>query len=398
MVATLASEFQNHHEQALIKTVNESFNTSMSLPGNEPKFILLNTTTFFPIEYALIMFGYLMPFIIVITLVANTLVIIVLSQRHMRTPTNLVLLAMTISDLLTLLFPAPWYFYMYTLGNHSKVLYPVEACYAYYYMLEMIPNVFHTSSIWLTLLLAGQRYIYVCHLTTARDWCTVPRVKRAIFIVFLASFVTQFSRFLDRDFISVYVENSSTIKGCGMATASWISAFITEDLYFVIYYTFRLLFVHIGPCTALVVLNILLFKALNQAQLKRDKLFQKNRKSECKKLRDSNCTTLMLIVVVAVFLATEIPLAITTALHIIQNYFSLTIADYEVLNLIILITNFIIMSSCPINFAIYCGMSRQFRETFNDLFIAGALFSKKIELSKYSLTNGPRTSTNETIL
>jgi len=135
MVATLASEFQNHHEQALIKTVNESFNTSMSLPGNEPKFILLNTTTFFPIEYALIMFGYLMPFIIVITLVANTLVIIVLSQRHMRTPTNLVLLAMTISDLLTLLFPAPWYFYMYTLGNHSKVLYPVEACYAYYYML-----------------------------------------------------------------------------------------------------------------------------------------------------------------------------------------------------------------------------------------------------------------------
>ena len=90
----------------------------------------------------------------------------------MITPTNLVLLAMAISDLLTLVFPAPWYFYMYTLENHSEILYPTSACYIYHCMIEVVPAIFHTASIWLTLLLAIQRYIYVCHITLARTWCT----------------------------------------------------------------------------------------------------------------------------------------------------------------------------------------------------------------------------------
>lgn len=70
-----------------------------------------------------------------------------------------------------------------------------------------------------------------------------------------------------------------------------------------------------GPCISLVILNLLLFRAMREAQLKRDKLFKENHKSECKKLRDSNCTTLMLIVVVTVFLLTEIPLAVMTVCY-----------------------------------------------------------------------------------
>lgn len=89
---------------------------------------------------------------------------------------------------------------------------------------------------------------------------------------------------------------------------TWLSV----DFYFTAYYTFRVLFVHTGPCISLVVLNVLLFRALREAQTKRDKLFKENKKSECKRLRDSNCTTLMLIVVVTVFLLVEIPLAVVT--------------------------------------------------------------------------------------
>lgn len=66
---------------------------------------------------------------------------------------------------------------------------------------------------------------------------------------------------------------------------------------------------------------------MRDAQLKRDKLFKENRKNECKRLRDSNCTTLMLIVVVTVFLMTEIPLAVVTVSNFLitvrapRNYF-----------------------------------------------------------------------------
>jgi len=70
---------------------------------------LLNITRSTPLEYAMVMYGYIMPFLLILTIVANTLIVLVLVQKHMRTPTNLVLMSMAIADLLTLLFPSPWY-------------------------------------------------------------------------------------------------------------------------------------------------------------------------------------------------------------------------------------------------------------------------------------------------
>lgn len=148
---------------------------------------------------------------------------------------------------------------------------------------------------------------------------------------------------------------------------------------------------------SLVALNVLLFKAMKQAQDKRKKLFCENRKKESKKLRDANCTTLMLIVVVTVFLIVEIPLAVITALHIISSLL-IEFLNYDVANLFILFANFFLIVSYPINFAIYCGMSRQFRETFKELFIKSSKSTKKECSSRYSLVNGPRTCTNETVL
>lgn len=174
--------------------------------------------------------------------------------------------------------------------------------------------------------------------------------------------------------------------------------YVTENIYFITYFTFRVLFVHLIPCVALVILNLLLFRALKQAQKRRDILLssKKNQKTECKKLRDSNCTTLMLIVVVTVFLIVELPLVVVTVLHMVSSTI-FEFLNYDVVNTLILFTNFFIILSYPINFAIYCGMSRQFRETFKDLFIKGAVNARNGS-SRYSIVNGPRTCTNETVL
>ena len=118
-----------------------------------------------PDDLGVVLFGYVLPFLLVLTLATNLLIVIVLSQSHMRTPTNLVLLAMAIADLLTLLSPAPWYFYLYTLGNHQNALYPPRLCYIFHCMYEVLPALFHTYSIWLTLLLAGQRYAALFFIT-----------------------------------------------------------------------------------------------------------------------------------------------------------------------------------------------------------------------------------------
>lgn len=97
----------------------------------------LNVTKELPIKYAQPLYGYFVPFLLIITIIANTLIVVVLSKRHMRTPTNVVLMAMALCDMFTLLFPAPWLFYMYTLGNHYKPLSPVGTCYAYKIMNEV---------------------------------------------------------------------------------------------------------------------------------------------------------------------------------------------------------------------------------------------------------------------
>lgn len=130
--------------------------------GNETDLGYLNVTDEMPVKYARPMYGFVMPLLLLVTIVANTLIVVVLSKRHMRTPTNVVLMSMALSDMFTLLFPAPWLFYMYTLGNHYKPLSPVESCYAWYAMNEVIPTMFHTASIWLTLALAVQRYVPAC--------------------------------------------------------------------------------------------------------------------------------------------------------------------------------------------------------------------------------------------
>lgn len=195
----------------------------------------------------------------------------------------------------------------------------------------------------------------------------------------------------------VHVElNNVTTSVCHISTATWVDEYIGENLYFSTYYLFRIFFVHLIPCALLVILNMLLFKAMKQAQNRRKILFRENKKKESKKLRDANCTTLMLIVVVTVFLIVEIPLAVITAMHIISSAI-IEFLDYRVANLSILFSNFFLMVSYPINFAIYCGMSRQFRETFKEIFIK-PVSSKKDGSSRYSLVNGQRTCTNETVL
>ncbi|CAG9116173.1 unnamed protein product [Plutella xylostella] len=223
---------------------------------------------------------YIAPFLLATTTVANTLIVVVLSRRHMRTPTNIVLMAMALCDMLTMLFPAPWLFYMYTFGNHYKPLTPPPACTAWNYMNEVIPAMFHTASIWLTLALAVQRYIYVCHAPVARTWCTMPRVIKCLIYIGLAAFLHQLPRFFDRRYVPhVTVWRGQLKDVCQMEMAPWVKT-ISLDAYFIAYFAFRVLFVHLIPCTSLVVLNVLLFRAMKKAQINRQKLFKDNRKSE----------------------------------------------------------------------------------------------------------------------
>uniref|UniRef100_A0AAG5DY00 G-protein coupled receptors family 1 profile domain-containing protein n=1 Tax=Anopheles atroparvus TaxID=41427 RepID=A0AAG5DY00_ANOAO len=369
--------------------------------ASEGNMSYLNVSCETILNYSIPLYGYCTPALLLVTLTANSLIVIVLSKRSMASPTNFVLMAMALCDLFTLLFPAPGLMYMYTFGNHYKPISPTITCYVWNALNEILPAMCHTASVWLTLALAVQRYFYVCHAPTARTWCTIPRVKKCIAYICIAALLHQSTRFFDKSYSLVTIEwNGHLTNVCHIETADWVHEYISEDFYYTFYFSFRILFVHLTPCASLVALNVLLFRAMKEAQRKRERLFKDNKKRECKRLRDSNCTTLMLIVVVTVFLVVEIPLGVITALHIISSLIY-EFLDYYIANLFILFGNFFLIVSYPINFAIYCGMSRQFRETFKEIFIKSSHprgTKTECESSKYSLVNGPRTVTNETAL
>jgi len=145
-----------------------------------------------------------------------------------------------------------------------------------------------------------------------------------------------------------------------------------SQVYFNVYYWFRVIFIHLIPCSALVVLTALLVNAMRKAQDRRQLLLKQNRRSESRRLAESNWTTLMLVAVVVVFLVVELPLAVLLIMLILGNTFDMEIIDVSSNEVATLFVNMIIVLSYPFNFVIYCTMSRQFRSTFRSMFCPGS--------------------------
>ena len=104
------------------------------------------------------------------------------------------------------------------------------------------------------------------------------------------------------------------------------------------------------------------------------------------KQRDARNTTMMLIVIIAIFLSTEIPFMVITILHVLSTSL-VKLLDYELAGNICLIINAIICFFFPLNFAIYCGMSKDFRDTFTVMFLqCFSLFKRWTQFKVYNFT------------
>lgn len=152
-----------------------------------------------PIEYAIPLYGYVIPALVVITMITNTFIVVVLSQKHLRTPTNMILLAMAVTELITGLSSAPWLLFYYTFGGHAYVDefgMPKFWCHTQQILMENIPTVFHTAAIWLTVFLAVNRYIYVCVPTLSRKWCTMEKTRWIICLLCSTALVVELPKAL----------------------------------------------------------------------------------------------------------------------------------------------------------------------------------------------------------
>jgi len=348
------------------------------------------------VPYSVVVNGFLSPILVGITLITNVCVCAVLVRPNMRSATNVLLVAMAVSDTLTGICPLPAYFRFFTFGSDEerRDWLPHGWCLIYYCLTDHLPTIFHTASIWLTVSLAIQRYICVCRSVNARRMCTAQNSLRVVAVVYATACLYQVSRFFELTYIPVELpsrnsahegaircttgvaENSThtsstatfdTVVGCRYEYRSFLRPHLTA--YFNVYYWFRVIAVHLVPCSALVALTSALVAAMRRAQARRRLLLAQNRKSESRRLAESNVTTMMLVAVVGVFLVVEFPLAVIFIIVIIENTLDIAIVNPDSMATASLFVNLFILLSYPVNFFIYCGMSQQFRSTLRSLLL-----------------------------
>jgi len=201
-------------------------NTSYVQPGSaaeliEPcKWLLVVDSS----REAVVVNGYISPVIALLILITNSLICAVLLQSHMRTTTNIFLTALAVSDALTGVTPLPAFIYFYSFGAHRSILVPPSWCHLYQPMSLHLPTTWHTASIWLTVGLAFQRYIYICHQTVGKRLCTVRNAVITVLAIYAAAIVSQLFRNFENRYglislsVPLGVEDSATerinITGC----------------------------------------------------------------------------------------------------------------------------------------------------------------------------------------
>ncbi|KAI3413941.1 hypothetical protein GPALN_011412 [Globodera pallida] len=218
-----------------------------------------------PLEYALPLYGFLMPILVIITTAINSFIVVVLFQRHLRTPTNFVLLSMAIADLLTGLCSIPWFVYYYTLHGFELEQtgegLPAFWCFMYPLFSQIIPTIFHTSAIWLSVFLAVQRYVYVCVPSQVHRICTPCRTRRAVGTIILLP-----------ELLGKYMERVNIAHGrtmCLLRYSAWVWHGIGVNAFFAIHYWFRVALVHALPCALLLIFTVILIRTIRRAEQRR---------------------------------------------------------------------------------------------------------------------------------
>ncbi|XP_041371546.1 FMRFamide receptor-like [Gigantopelta aegis] len=284
------------------------------------------------------------PVVCLIGLIGNILSIIVMCQKQMTSSTNVYLLALAISDCIKIISDFLYFTVILLLevdfpkGNKAfGFLYP----YAHY--------IFNTSlciSAWLTVSVAVERYIYVCHPTKVKGYCTISRARTISTSVFVLM------SFLAIPYAMRYrtIEHRNNVTGAihyiPQVTDLWQNQMFSKT------YTWLQNFLRsIIPLFLLIVLNTCIIYGIRRCRFGR---FKSNRRYRI---------TIMLVFVILVFLVFITPDAI------MSTFFGFGYYEEKFLHRGVReITDLLLLVNSGTNFIIYCIFNTIFWRSFVFLF------------------------------
>ena len=311
-----------------------------------------------------IVYRIMLPIVCAGGIVGIILTVIVLTRKTMRSSTNCYLTGLSIADLLFLVILSTRL--LDTTFSHASNEYHLFAIYMTY--ANIFLNAFLIASIWMTVMLAIERYIAICQPFIAARACTVLRARVMIVIIYTFSFLCRMPMFWEHKIESftdpmtnktiVYMVPSELMADKAyMNIYPWVvDAFISSVL----------------PFLLLLVLNVCLIVEVRKSSqyIKANLLSVHDARSSIK--REELQITIMLISVVIVFFICQAPYVIYTAVVSI-NRCILSDSFYTLRYM----TMLLLTTKSAINFVLYCCFSEKFCQTLKKLICVSVRKSNK---------------------
>ncbi|XP_045783078.1 G-protein coupled receptor dmsr-1-like [Maniola jurtina] len=330
--------------------------------------------------------GYIALIICLLGSVANSVNIAVLSRKEMMSSTNSILTALAVADLLVMIDYIPLALHIYT--NIAEELNRNSYSWAVFvYFHSIFSQTFHTISIWLTITLAVWRFVAIKFPQKNKTLCNRTNTNIAIGIAYLVCPILCLPIYFAMDIQELPKQHNAGDNGTVNETEFLNISVVEEPMYAIsmthnenlltaIFWIYSV-FLKLIPCVVLSILSVCLILKMKSSDRRRQKLLKKSaivsKEGEKTRLNEeggkkasgggrTDRTTRMLVALLGLFLATELPQALfglltAIAPHLFQICYY---AFGEVMDLMALVGS-------AVNFVLYCSMSRQFRSTFSRL-------------------------------
>ena len=284
------------------------------------------------------------PIMCIIGLTGNLLALVVLNHRDMRTSTNVYFSSLAVSDFIKLLNDLLYFIIVAVMKTDPALgermlssVYPVA-----HYVFNMSVCV----TAWLTVSVAVERYISVCHPSRAKQLCTIRRARSVCTGVFVFMSILAVPSALRYEMRTVH-DHALNVTCVSVVQ----TALGRNDAFMVPYSWVQNSLRGIVPVFILIYLNVRIINELRKERVKGKKLNSRNR------------ITLMLIVVVFMFLGCITPDAIMSTFfgkgYVEEDYLVKGIRE---------ITDSLLAVNSAVNFLLYISMSVLFRKTFLKIF------------------------------
>lgn len=307
--------------------------------------------------------GYITLTICAIGIPLNLVNITVLTRKNMQTPINCILTWLAVSDIATMISYVPFAVHFY-IEHSSNSISSTKNSLGWMKFLVVYLNfsaTTHTISIWLGVALAIFRHRHIQspakgNLTRIRR---LIRARLTVCTIVICSVIILIPNYVSYSLEEIrYGDNKSMY-----VFEPWLLG--TRDVKPIVLVNLFLYSIaaKLVPCVLIIVYGGLLVRTLNnKLRIKRRRLSE-NGVTNIQRNIDTSRTTVMLLIVIVLFLITELPQGVLILCCIfLEKFFDnvyVPLGDFM---------DIIALVNSGINFVLYCTMSQEFRKTFIRLF------------------------------